>query len=82
MCLAAGFAGGDPDSYMIPRWSWASEDGAPQLRQLRDVQAWRRYVDGLKCLKPRAAQSSDTPTGSSPSSNACQVRTRRDQALS
>ena len=53
MCLAAGFAAGDPDSYMIPRWSWASEDGAPQLRQLRDVQAWRRYVDGLKCLKPR-----------------------------
>ena len=31
----------------------ASEDGAPQLQQLRDVQAWRRYVDGLKCLKPR-----------------------------
>ena len=31
----------------------ASEDGAPQLRQLRNDQAWRRYVDGLKCLKPR-----------------------------
>ena len=31
----------------------ASEDGAPQLQQLGDDQAWRRYVDGLKRLKPR-----------------------------
>ena len=31
----------------------ASEDGAPQLQLLGDDQAWRRYVDGLKRLKPR-----------------------------
>lgn len=31
----------------------ASEDGAPQLQQLVDDQAWRRYVDGLRRLRPR-----------------------------
>jgi len=30
-----------------------SEDGAPQLRQLIDNEAWRRYVNGLRRLKPR-----------------------------
>lgn len=30
-----------------------SEEGAPQLRRLIDDEAWRRYVDGLRCLSPR-----------------------------
>ena len=39
----------------------ASEDGAPQLQQLRNDQAWRRYVDGLKCLKPPGAAAHRWP---------------------
>ena len=31
----------------------ASEDGAPQLQQLVDDEAWRRYRDGLQRLRPR-----------------------------
>ena len=31
----------------------ASEAGAPQLRQLADDDAWRRYLDGLRRLRPR-----------------------------
>ena len=31
----------------------ASEDGAPQLQRLVDDQAWRRYLEGLRRLKPR-----------------------------
>lgn len=31
----------------------ASEDGAPQLQQLVDDDAWRRYRDGLQRLRPR-----------------------------
>ena len=30
-----------------------SDEGAPQLRRLIDDEAWRRYVDGLRCLSPR-----------------------------
>ena len=30
-----------------------SEDGAPQLQQLFDDEAWRRYRDGLQRLRPR-----------------------------
>ncbi len=32
----------------------ASEDGAPQLQRLVDDQAWRRYLEGLRLLRPRA----------------------------
>ena len=31
----------------------ASDDGAPQLRRLLDEEVWRRYVDGLRRLRPR-----------------------------
>ena len=31
----------------------ASEDGAPQLRQLVEGDAWRRYLDGLRRMRPR-----------------------------
>ena len=31
----------------------ASEDGAPQLRQLVKGDAWRRYLDGLRRMRPR-----------------------------
>ena len=31
----------------------ATNDGAPQLRQLLDNEAWGRYLDGLKCLNAR-----------------------------
>ena len=31
----------------------ASEDGAPQLRQLVEGDAWGRYLDGLRRLRPR-----------------------------
>ena len=31
----------------------ASEEGAPQLQQFLDAEAWRRYVDGLRRLRPR-----------------------------
>ena len=31
----------------------ATNDGAPQLRQLLDDEAWGRYLDGLKCLNAR-----------------------------
>ena len=30
-----------------------SDDGAPQLRQLLDDDAWRRYLHGLRRLRPR-----------------------------
>ena len=30
-----------------------SDDGAPQLRQLLDNDAWRRYLHGLRRLRPR-----------------------------
>ena len=61
----------------------ASEDGAPQLQQLRDVQGLAAVRGRPEMRSPGsggsslAAPSSDTPTGSSPSSNACRVRTRR-----
>ena len=31
----------------------ASEDGAPQLRRLVDGDEWKRYLEGLRRLKPR-----------------------------
>ena len=31
----------------------ASDDAAPQLRQLVDDETWRRYLDALKCLADR-----------------------------
>ena len=31
----------------------ASEDGAPQWRQLVEGDAWRRYLDGLRRMRPR-----------------------------
>ena len=31
----------------------ASEDGAPQLQRLVDDEAWRRYLGGLRDLRPR-----------------------------
>ena len=31
----------------------ASDDGAPQLQRLLDAEAWWRYVEGLRRLRPR-----------------------------